>query len=255
MPGESTGGTEEVLVGGSLNAGRVVRIGDTVRRPRSTGSDLHEAVLLHLERVGFDAAPRFLGIDERGRQVLSFVEGVVDAAPPWQLDDEANARALGDLAALARRAQDALVGFTPPAGAEPMFEIPGPGPAWSHADVGYHNAVYRDDAVVALIDWEAVAQGDELYDPASLVAMCARGPRADRPDELDDRIVATRRAVARVSRGFGMTGAQLERFPAAISSMLAHAADVWTRIERPSPAVDAMRWKAAWFAEHGDLVR
>jgi hypothetical protein len=28
------------------------------------------AYLLHLERVGFDGSPRFLGVDERGREVL-----------------------------------------------------------------------------------------------------------------------------------------------------------------------------------------
>lgn len=49
----------------------VVRVGNTVRRPRQAGSDLLEALLTHLERVGFDGAPRFLGIDARGRQALS----------------------------------------------------------------------------------------------------------------------------------------------------------------------------------------
>jgi hypothetical protein len=32
-------------------------------------------VLLHLERVGFDAAPRWLGVDDRGRDILSWIEG------------------------------------------------------------------------------------------------------------------------------------------------------------------------------------
>ena len=90
---EPTAPDEEVLAGGVLNAGRIVRIGDTVRRPRAGGAELHEAVLLHLERAGFDGAPRFLGVDEQGRQILSFVEGDVDAAPEWQLDDERNAAA------------------------------------------------------------------------------------------------------------------------------------------------------------------
>lgn len=243
------------LSGGSFNAGLVVRIGDTVRRPRGAAADLHAAVLLHLEAVGFDAAPRFLGIDDAGRHVLSFVEGTVVADPSWQTDDDANATALGRLAALVRQAQDALAGFTPPDGAASMFAIPGPGTTWNHADVGYHNAVYRGDDPVALIDWEAVAVGDALYDPASLVAMCARGPRADRPDELDERVAATRAAIGAVAVGFGMTEAELARFPLAIAAMLEHAADVWARIGRPPEAVEALRWKARWFADHGDRVR
>ena len=32
-------------------------------------------VLLHLERVGFDAAPRWLGLDDKGRDILSWIEG------------------------------------------------------------------------------------------------------------------------------------------------------------------------------------
>jgi hypothetical protein len=33
------------------------------------------------------------------------------------------------------------------------------------------------------------------------------------------------------------------------------AADVWSRIDRPAVAVEALRWKARWFTAHGDLVR
>jgi len=32
-------------------------------------------VLLHLERAGFGGAPRWLGMDEQGRQILSWIEG------------------------------------------------------------------------------------------------------------------------------------------------------------------------------------
>jgi len=33
------------------------------------------AVLRHLERAGFDGAPRVLGFDDRGREVLTFLDG------------------------------------------------------------------------------------------------------------------------------------------------------------------------------------
>ena len=47
------------------------------------GEELTEQLLTHLERVGFDRAPRFLGVDEVGRQVLSFVEGTAVQYPTW----------------------------------------------------------------------------------------------------------------------------------------------------------------------------
>ena len=50
-------------------------MGDTVRRPRRDDGQLMRDVLLHLERAGFDAAPRWLGVDEQGRDILSWIEG------------------------------------------------------------------------------------------------------------------------------------------------------------------------------------
>lgn len=55
--------TDQPLPG---NASRVVRVGDTVRRSVGPWSAAAHAVLQHLERVGFDGAPRFLGIDAEG---------------------------------------------------------------------------------------------------------------------------------------------------------------------------------------------
>ena len=66
---------EEPLAGGMDNAGQVVRVGDTVRRPIKRSSQAVHTLLLHLESVGFDGAPRYLGSDERGREVLSFIRG------------------------------------------------------------------------------------------------------------------------------------------------------------------------------------
>src|SRR4051812_5878470 len=65
------GETELPLAGGAISAG-VVRAGDTVRRPHN---DMTQEVLVHLERAGFDAAPRWLGVDEQGRDILTWIDG------------------------------------------------------------------------------------------------------------------------------------------------------------------------------------
>jgi hypothetical protein len=57
----------------------MVRVGDTVRRPLAAGSNFVHALLLHLEPRGFAGAPRFLGLDKIGREVLTFVPGQVPA--------------------------------------------------------------------------------------------------------------------------------------------------------------------------------
>ena len=74
---------ETPLVGGTTNAGRVSRVGDTVRRPDRATSASTKALLDHLEGVGFAGAPRYLGTDEDGREVLSYIPGraAIEPAP------------------------------------------------------------------------------------------------------------------------------------------------------------------------------
>ena len=95
----------EVLRGGYTNAGRVLRIGDTVRRPWRATSPATGALLEHLERVGFDGAPRFLGADAEGRETLSYIAGdaAIEPHPAWALSDEALVSVASLLRALPRR--------------------------------------------------------------------------------------------------------------------------------------------------------
>ena len=53
------------LAGGDVTAD-VVRVGDTVRRPRQVQSAFVEAYRRHLEARAFEGAPRLFGVDERG---------------------------------------------------------------------------------------------------------------------------------------------------------------------------------------------
>jgi hypothetical protein len=64
----------ELLTGDGVTPG-IVRIGDTVRRPLRPFSLTVQAYLAHLRDAGFTGAPLPLGIDEQGREVLSFVPG------------------------------------------------------------------------------------------------------------------------------------------------------------------------------------
>lgn len=51
-----------------------------MRRPRNDNSEFVEALLTHFEVRGFEGAPRFLGIDDEGRQIVSYNEGQVARA-------------------------------------------------------------------------------------------------------------------------------------------------------------------------------
>jgi hypothetical protein len=78
----------EPLVSDGVTQG-IVRIGDTVRRPLRPFSLTVQAYLAHLRDAGFTGAPLPLGIDEQGREVLSFVPGdVLRHRPPETAGDD-----------------------------------------------------------------------------------------------------------------------------------------------------------------------
>ncbi len=67
----------EIPLGGGNVSGGVVRIGETVRRPAGPWTPAVHALLGHLHAAGFHGAPRPLGLDEHGREVLTFIPGPV----------------------------------------------------------------------------------------------------------------------------------------------------------------------------------
>ena len=72
----------EPLFGG-LENGRVFRVGETVRKPAGPWTATIHALLNHLQGKGFPA-PRPLGLDDRGREILSFLPGVCSLRP-WPM--------------------------------------------------------------------------------------------------------------------------------------------------------------------------
>jgi len=168
------------LSGGLTNAGLVTRVGDTVRRPQGPTSLASRAVLEHLERVGFDGAPRFLGIDREGREVLRFIPGVAAIEPyeAWALTDEA----LVSVAELLRRYHDAVASFDPAGHVWPDF-VPAEFRAGviSHNDPNLDNVVFSGGRAVALIDFDLASPGSAVWDVACAARLWA--PLRDERDE------------------------------------------------------------------------
>ncbi|MGW4799524.1 phosphotransferase, partial [Nonomuraea sp. NPDC004297] len=149
------------LVGGDVTEG-VVRVGDTVRRPVGFNAPLVHALLRHLEEVGFAGAPRFLGIDAAGREVLTFVTGEVAGRPrPGWIADEARLASVGRLV---RAYDDAVAGYDLPEGVRPFPGLteqpdlppapPYPAELIGHMDFTPDNIVFRDGQAAALIDFD-----------------------------------------------------------------------------------------------------
>lgn len=173
---------EVPLVGGTANRGRVHRVGDTVRRPLRPTTPAVHALLRHLHDVGFDGAPRVLGIDEHGREVLTFIPGqaVTAPAPFWGLTDDA----LRSVGRLLRRFHDACRGFDP-RGHVWADTAPGPfdGAGIIHNDPNLDNIVFRDGEAVALIDFDLATPGSAVWDVGATARLWAPlRPPADTHD-------------------------------------------------------------------------
>lgn len=141
----------EISLAGGLITDGVVRVGVTVRRPRSDASGFVAELLRVLRKNGFEGAPDYLGIDAKGRDCFSHVAGVVE--PKWRHWPDETVAAFGKL----------LHGFHD---ATRGSALAGECAVVCHHDSGPHNVVFRDGVPVALIDFDMAAPGDPLEDLA-----------------------------------------------------------------------------------------
>lgn len=141
------------LCGG--NDGGAVRVKGTVRRPvREWTASVH-ALLRHLERMGFPGAPRVLGVDELGREILTYLEGETmgDAPvwPPWSRTEET----LVQVAEWTRAYHETVAGFVPPPGARWRTGVSWtPGAVVVHNDATPWNAAWHRGRLTGFFDWD-----------------------------------------------------------------------------------------------------
>ncbi len=203
------------LVGGDVNVGEhvVVRVGDTVRRQVGPHTPAVHALLRHFEQVGFEGAPRVVGIDERGRETLSFVEGEAALAPVPSNDE-----AVWELGRLLRAMHDAQVGFvhTEHRGWQRMVGTPPSGEVVCHNDLFWPNVVFRDGHVTALIDWDLAAPAPRLHDLGSAANFWV----ACRPDQQCEAwgipTEGRRERLLALCDGYGLSREQRAELPEAM---------------------------------------
>ena len=169
--------TEEPLTGGLAHA-RVFRVGDTVRRPAGAWTPTNHALLRHLAGKGF-AAPVPFGLDDKEREVLSYLPGIAGLRPwPEALRETAGAR---DVGAMLQAYHAAVADFVPPVpaiwrhGAQAMT----PGEIVLHGDFGPYNLIWYGGALTGVIDFELARPGPAIEDAVFAVLRVAHL----RPDE------------------------------------------------------------------------
>lgn len=145
-----TGRVEEIpLPGGAL--ANAVRVGDTVRRRPGQRAEFVHRLLRHFEHHGWPGAPRFLGYDDHGREILSYLDGHIGPEPTANL---------ADIARLIRECHDLTAGTA----------LAGDHEVVCHNDLAPKNTVYRHVGglvrPVAFLDWDLAAPGRRIHDVA-----------------------------------------------------------------------------------------
>jgi Ser/Thr protein kinase RdoA (MazF antagonist) len=174
------------------------------------------AFLGHLEAGGFAGAPRVVGRDDAGREILSFMEGDVLAAgstwqpgnptpwPVWARTEEC----LVATAQLLRRLHDVAAGFVPSERAVwRRYHAPalGADEIVCHGDIGPHNTVYRDGLPVGFIDWDTIRPNDPLVEFGSAAWKYVPLGNDDYFKATDFRTrPALARRIARFARAYGV---------------------------------------------------
>ena len=208
-------GAETPLPGGRWTAG-VVRIGDTVRRPRSPESTFVAELLGHMHDAGFHGCPRYLGRDNLDRDVFSYIPG--DVVARWRRLDDAEVAAA---ARLLRQWHDATRGFRG-------------GGVVCHHDPGPNNAVFIAGRPVAWIDFDFAAPGDPIEDVAYLAwSWCISG----RPDRAP--VSEQARQVRLLADAYGLDHQRRRRLVRAIDERLDRNVALWLSVATGTPGPGA----------------
>ena len=152
---------EEKLTGG--NSSIVSRIGNTVRREAGFWTTQVHFLLAHLRAKGIQEVPAPLGFDEQGREILTFLPGLVGHASTPELRSD---KVLISAARLLRRIHDATQdiaqvyksGWQSPT-REPIEVI-------CHGDFAPYNCVFEQGKLIGVIDFDHAHPGNREWDLA-----------------------------------------------------------------------------------------
>ena len=159
---------EELLAGG--NVSKVFRSGHTVRRDMKSNSKRIHALLKHLDKKGYNHAPKYLGIDENGREILSFIKGEAGHYPlkKYMWSDEV----LQEIAKMLRLYHDSVSDFPFDDSWRPTDNTPKQREVLCHNDFAMYNIIFHNERPVGMIDFDEAGSGPRIWDIAYTLYTC-----------------------------------------------------------------------------------
>ncbi|PYZ93390.1 aminoglycoside phosphotransferase [Salipaludibacillus keqinensis] len=159
---------EEKLSGG--NVSDVYRSGNTVRRELKSDSSKVHQLLNHLEKKGFEFAPKFLGIDDKGREILSYIEGEAGNYPlkNYMWSDQV----LSEIAKMLRLYHDAVSDFPGISEWKALDGTPQSFEVLCHNDFAIYNIIFNHKKPMGIIDFDVAGPGPRIWDIAYTLYTC-----------------------------------------------------------------------------------
>ena len=161
--GDMSGDEPQDLPG---NVGGATRIGRTVRRPTGPWTPAVHELLTYLAEEGLRGVPELHGLDDDGREVLTYVEGRgVPVDREVVLDN-----VLTEAVTWLRDFHDVVEGFQPEGPREWRGGVaePDDGQIICHNDPGAYNWIIQSGHFVAMVDWDMAGPGRPIDDLAFL---------------------------------------------------------------------------------------
>lgn len=194
---------DELDLGGGATGAR--RVNDEVWRATGPWTPAVHALMCHARDAGVPETPAVIGTStdasfERLAWIPGDDVGVV-------LGDDETLKAVGRLV---RRVHDALASFSPPL--EASWRLRDGGTNFVHGDIAPWNVVWRQHAIVGLLDWDQSGPGRDLEDLAYAAWVWVP---LERPDlvpghwQVDDVSLSAQRHRLRVlADAYGMSASQ-----------------------------------------------
>jgi hypothetical protein len=149
---------ERLLAG---NVGGAVLIGDTVRRPTGPWTPAVHSLLAYLS-PRLPLIPKVRGLDEQGREVLTYM--------PGRVVDNVSERQIASIVGWTRAFHAAVSQFSHP-GPWRYFPLPSP-TIVGHNDIGPYNVCFAGDELAGVFDWDLAGPTTPLLELAFIAWNC-----------------------------------------------------------------------------------
>jgi hypothetical protein len=210
--------SEEKLLGGNLTA--VVRVGNTVHRDVGSWTPRIHMLLAHLRARGIQEVPEPLGFDQQGREILTFIPGLVGHGPlpEFLRTDEILVLA----ARLLRRIHDATEDIVQTWQSGWQSPTRAPIEVICHGDFAPYNCVFNHGKLVGVIDFDHAHPGNREWDLAYALYRFAPVTDPTNPDGYGTTLEQCRR-VRLFCDAYGLQ--QRSQIVQSLKSRIAYMAD------------------------------